>query len=425
MLLKKLGIVATGVALVASLAACDFTAEGTLECHTAEDGKIVCTAQGTGTPVAPPTTTPPPTTTTPPPVDPVDPVEPTDPNDGLPAATVQAKQSGPDKVRVWWSTERTDVTGWYISRDGVDSSGYGTWGTELARDKTDVTFNLLNPGVAYTFTVVGHTADGDLPPVKATVEVAVTEPPVDPVDPVDPVEPGNPDAVTAAEKFGWGTPIAAASDEFNYTGTPDPAKWGLYSGAGHAGNGRRVAERNTVDGSKLVQTGLANGDSAGMASKFDQQYGRWEARVRSSSANPGAGRQYHPLLIIWPESNRWPQDGEYDFLENGAPGAACAESFIHYPHNPGAVQQEFKRETNCGAPLTEWHNVAIEWTPTHVKGFIDGREWFSYSGGATSTRKAIQAMPSGHLTIQLDNFHGSNMTPAKYEIDWVRTYSLR
>ncbi|MBP2371106.1 glycoside hydrolase family 16 protein [Pseudonocardia parietis] len=216
-----------------------------------------------------------------------------------------------------------------------------------------------------------------------------------------------------------------ASDEFRYEGPPDPEKWN-HAGecwAGHDGNGGRCASRSTVDGEKLVQTGLANGDSAWIASRFDQQYGRWEARVRSEGTGPDNGRQYHPLLIIWPQSDRWPEDGEYDFLENGAPGEQCAEAFIHYPHGRGAIQQEFVREADCGEPLSEWHNVAVEWTPDHIKGFIDGEEWFSFSDGARDGRRDIQAMPGGHLTIQLDNFFGGDMQPATYEVDWVRIYA--
>jgi hypothetical protein len=230
---------------------------------------------------------------------------------------------------------------------------------------------------------------------------------------------------TAAGLFGWGTPVAG-SDEFNYTGSPDGTKWSKAGECwpGHNGNGRRCASSSVVGNGYLRQTGKANGDSGWLASTTNKHYGRWEARVRSNAAGSNNGRQYHPLLIIWPSSDRWPQDGEYDFLENGAPGAACAESFIHYPHNAGiAVQQEFARETNCGAPPSEWHNVAVEWTADHVRGFIDGKQWFSYSGGANSVRKCIQCMPSGHLTIQLDNFYGANMQPASYDIDWVRIYN--
>ncbi|SFO00951.1 Glycosyl hydrolases family 16 [Pseudonocardia ammonioxydans] len=234
-----------------------------------------------------------------------------------------------------------------------------------------------------------------------------------------------PGAPTAAERYGWGTPLPA-SDEFDYDGPPDPQKW-KHAGEcwpGHDGNGGRCASRSTVDGEKLVQTGLADGDSAWIGSTFNQQYGRWEARVRSEGTGPDNGRQYHPLLIIWPQSDQWPEDGEYDFLENGAPGEQCAEAFIHYPHGRGAIQQEFVRESDCGAPLSEWHNVAIEWTPDHITGFIDGVEWFSFSGGAQGNRRNIQDMPSGHLTIQLDNFFGGDMQPATYEVDWVRIYDL-
>lgn len=219
---------------------------------------------------------------------------------------------------------------------------------------------------------------------------------------------------TAAEKFGWGTPIAAGSDEFNYTGSPTSSKWSPYNGEGHSGNGRRVAANNTVQDGFLRQTGKSNGDSAGMASKFNQRYGKWEARVRSQGS--GSGGTYHPLLIIWPQSDRWPADGEYDFLENGAPGEQCAEAFIHYPGHTPKVQ-EFAREKNCGAPFSEWHNVAFEWTPQFVTGYIDGKEWFKFG------EADITGMPSGHLTIQLDNFKGSGMQPATYDVDWVRTYA--
>ena len=36
----------------------------------------------------------------------------------------------------------------------------------------------------------------------------------------------------------------------------------------------------------------------------------------------------------------------------------------------------------------------------------------------------MQSMASGHLTIQLDNFDGLNMTAATYEVEWVRVYPV-
>lgn len=274
------------------------------------------------------------------------------------------------------------------------------------------------------------------PPVPTTTPAppsseAPPEPPTDDgggtggTDPTATTTPPAPVALTAAERFGWGTPLPA-SDEFNYTGAPDPNKWTAAAEcwAGHAGNGKRCASNSTVNGGALVQTGEANGDSAWLASKLDQQYGRWEARVRTEALSPDNGRKYHPLLIVWPQSNEWPEHGEYDFFENQAPGLDSVEAWLHYPHNADKpVQQEHAQKN--GVNTSEWHNVAFEWTPDHIKGFIDGEEFYSFSGGAISgTRGPIQAMPSGHLTIQLDNFFGADMQGAKYEVDWARIYAL-
>ncbi|MBK1789075.1 glycoside hydrolase family 16 protein [Prauserella cavernicola] len=238
-------------------------------------------------------------------------------------------------------------------------------------------------------------------------------------------------ADSAAERYGWGAPIEEGTDEFNYgspeePAVPDQAKWNLAGGEGecwpgHDGNGQRCDKNSRVVGGVLQMTGEANGDSGWIGSTFGQQYGRWEARVRSEPTGENNGRQYHPLLILWPDSDRWPQDGEYDYLENMAPGEDCAEAFIHYPHNPDVeVQQEFAQQ--CGVDLTQWHNVAVEWTADHIKGFIDGEEWFSFSGGANDVRECIQCAPSMHQTIQLDNFDGEDMQPALYEVDWTRVY---
>lgn len=238
---------------------------------------------------------------------------------------------------------------------------------------------------------------------------------------------------TSAQRYGWGAPIEAGTDEFNYgseeaPAVPDQEKWNLAGGGtgqcweGHDGNGRRCDENSRVAGGVLRQTGEADGDSGWVASRFGQQYGRWEARVRSQADGADNGRTYHPLLILWPDSDRWPQDGEYDYLENSAPGEDCAEAFIHYPHDPDVSnQQEFAQR--CGVDLTQWHNIAVEWTPDHVKGFVDGEEWFSFSGGANDVRECVQCAPAMHQTIQLDNFHGDDMQPATYEIDWIRTYA--
>lgn len=242
-------------------------------------------------------------------------------------------------------------------------------------------------------------------------------------------------SATAAARNGWGAPLPQWSDEFDYGSTQKPAvpkqdRWKLAGGGvdkcwpGHAKNGKRCDKNTRVFGGVLRQTGEENGDSGWLASRYGQRYGRWEARVRSQGIGENNDRQYHPLLILWPDSEEHPEDGEYDFLENGAPGEECAEAFIHYPHDPDVpVQQKFAQK--CGVDLSQWHNIAVEWTPDHVRGFVDGVQWYSFSGGANDIRKCIQCAPSMHQTIQLDNFYGSDLQRAVYEVDWARVYPYK
>lgn len=217
----------------------------------------------------------------------------------------------------------------------------------------------------------------------------------------------------------WGQPIWQS--DFSYTGKPDAQWWSLYNGPGHVGNGTRRPERiNVLDG-VLRLDGTSGGSTGGMAHELSQRYGRWEARMRAYETG-GSGEQYHPVLIIWPDVENWPRSGEYDFIENNV-GDTTAGAFIHYPHPPGAVQQE--HATKSGIKIADYHNYAIDWQPTGIKGYIDGVQWFNFSGGGgPNGRSNIQDMtPSGHLTIQLDNFGGSSHKTANMDIDWVKIWN--
>ncbi|MBP2479582.1 hypothetical protein JOF53_008454 [Crossiella equi] len=237
------------------------------------------------------------------------------------------------------------------------------------------------------------------------------------------------DETQAAVRHDWGTPLPI-SDEFGYTGPVDPAKWAVPSGTvggtpgcweGHAKNGRRCAKNSTVAGGIMTMRGEANGDTGWLRQKRDEQYGRWE--IRSRSRNTGdSGGLYHPLHLIWPTAGNRLENGEYDWVEYSNPDAQCLTAFLHYPKSPTDKKE---RRDLCPLDMTQWHNFAFEWTAQGLVGFVDGVEWFRLSGGTSSDRGDIQAMPSGHLNIQLDNFTGAGgLRPAVFEVDWVRVYDV-
>src|SRR6478609_9317860 len=106
------------------------------------------------------------------------------------------------------------------------------------------------------------------------------------------------DGTQAAVVRGWGPVVAG--DEFNYAGSPDPAKWRVFKGPGHAGKGIRSPNAITVGGGVVTLSGDAAGTTGGMSARFSQQrYGRWEARMKIGQRD----LQYHPVLILWPNNN--------------------------------------------------------------------------------------------------------------------------
>jgi hypothetical protein len=209
--------------------------------------------------------------------------------------------------------------------------------------------------------------------------------------------------VTAAAKFGWGTP--SRSDEF----TGDLSQWGLYDGPGHAGNGTRSPDAASIKDGVLTINGDSAGTTGGMAWGEGAQYGRWEGRVMAPASDPS----YNALLLLWPDAENWPEGGEVDFMEMSDPARQKTDMFLHY----GADNSQLHGQVNIDA--TQWHNWAVEWTPDHIAAFVDGQEWFRTTDTST--------LPPGpmHLTIQLDWFpKGGSVTPSAMHVDWVHYYPL-
>ena len=168
----------------------------------------------------------------------------------------------------------------------------------------------------------------------------------------------------------------------------------------------------SVSGGILTITGDANGTTGGMAWRLGgAKYGRWEARVKSPVADP----TYNAVMLLWPDAENWPVGGEVDFMEISDETRQKTDFFLHY----GEADHQLHGEKVIDA--TQWHNWAVEWTPTTITGYVDGVAWFS------TTR--ADALPPGpmHLTLQLDWFPGSGsgaVRQSEMQVDWVRYYPV-
>jgi Glycosyl hydrolases family 16 len=208
---------------------------------------------------------------------------------------------------------------------------------------------------------------------------------------------------SAAERFGWGTPVR--SDDFTSGLGPG---WSLYDGPGHNGAGRRSPGAVSVSGGVMTITGSPDGTTEGMAWGGGQKYGRWEARIKAPVSDPS----YHAVALLWPDAENWPVGGEVDFMENSDASRQSTDMFLHY----GASNSQVSSSVRLDA--TQWHDWAVEWTPDHVVAYVDGVEWFRSTDPRT--------LPPGpmHLTFQLDWFpEGGSVQTSSMSVDWVRQYA--
>jgi uncharacterized protein DUF5047 len=221
------------------------------------------------------------------------------------------------------------------------------------------------------------------------------------------------DGTQAAVLLGWGPKIDG--DEF-VGNVIDTSKWGLYNGAGHTGNGtRRPAAFSQHDG-MLTITGDNNDQSGGAAFRRGSNGYRVEFRVRAYRDGSSAGRNddYHPVLILWPDSDQWPEGAEYDIVEFDV-GDASLGGYMHLPNHTPYRQDHF----TFNGDATQWFNMACEWNRNKrtLKAWFNGTQVYNGSG------RVAEAPGPMHPTFQLDHF-GGKPRRAKFDMAWIRVYGV-
>ena len=202
--------------------------------------------------------------------------------------------------------------------------------------------------------------------------------------------------------------------EENFDGsTVSTDSWYMYNSPGHVGNGLRRPEAFTVaDGLLTVTAQMKDGQlvSGGMAHAKNYRYGKFEVRVR---ADDDPSKVTSAVLLTWPQSERWPVDGENDFYETTTNRRESFHTYIHY----GQDNRQYHKEHRFDAK--EWHVVAMEWTARFIKIYVDGElQW------TLTDEKAIPDVPH-HLCIQLDAFAKTMTGSTRMQVDWVKIYRLK
>jgi beta-glucanase (GH16 family) len=129
-----------------------------------------------------------------------------------------------------------------------------------------------------------------------------------------------------------------------------------------------TAFKETYTGSDGVRR---NYTSARMktAGKFDQQYGRFESRIKIPY-----GQGIWPAF--WMLGNNsgpvgWPGCGEIDIMENIGKEPAIVHGTIHGPGYAGAAGIGSSFSIASGRFADDYHLYAVEWEPNVIRFYVD------------------------------------------------------
>nr|NQU93331.1 family 16 glycosylhydrolase [Bacteroidota bacterium] len=229
------------------------------------------------------------------------------------------------------------------------------------------------------------------------------------------------------------------SDEFDYTGLPDPSKWNMETGGGGWGNNELQYYTNSennamVDNGILTITareepfGGRDYTSARITTqnKFDFKYGKIEARIKLPY---GQG--------MWPafwmlgtniSSVGWPACGETDIMElvGGTGKDNTCHATLHWDHDGEDASYGQSYTLPSGIFADDFHLFSVKWDTQEIKGYMDGIHYYT-----------ADILPS-----QLSEFHNnffiilnlavggswpgppnaSTTFPQTMEVDYVRVY---
>lgn len=231
-------------------------------------------------------------------------------------------------------------------------------------------------------------------------------------------------------------------DEFDYTGRPDPAKWGYDLGGDGWGNDElqqytdRIDNASVGDGMLSIvarKERLAGRDytSARLVSKGkgDFLYGRFEIRAKLP---PGRGTW--PAIWMLPTDwayGGWPHSGEIDIMEH----VGFDPGVVHVSVHTGAYYHTIGTQKTATRPVesatTAFHRYRVDWTPRVIRGYIDDGQVFEFANEGTGP--AVWPFDKRfHLLLNIavgGSWGGQKgvddtIFPARMEIDYVRVYRM-
>ncbi len=238
------------------------------------------------------------------------------------------------------------------------------------------------------------------------------------------------------------------SDEFDYTGLPNPAKWG-YDVGGHGWGNKelqnyteRRSENARVEKGVLIIEARRDGNESNpytsarlvTKGKGDWTYGRIEVRAKLPS-----GRGTWPAIWMLPTKRNygtayWPDNGEIDIMEHVGYEPDVINFSAHTKSYYHSIGTQKTAKTKIDSARSDFNVYAVEWTPQEIRWYVNDRQYFTFSNERLSNPAA------GHKQWPFDKpFHlllnlavggtwggaqgvDDSIWPQRMEVDYVRVY---
>ncbi|WP_081671026.1 family 16 glycosylhydrolase [Sporocytophaga myxococcoides] len=234
------------------------------------------------------------------------------------------------------------------------------------------------------------------------------------------------------------------SEEFDYSGLPNPEKWDYDAGGSGFGNNelqyytKDRLENARVDNGKLIIEARKENYSG---KKFtsariktlgngDWKYGRFEVKAKLPT-----GKGIWPAIWFLPSESvygNWPSSGEIDLMESVGYDPDKVFFTTHtetYNHKTVGGRGS---STELVAPYDNFYTYALEWYADSLRFYVNDVLYYSLDRKPTDTYKEWPFDQKMHLI--LNNAVGgdwagsqgidSTIFPQKFEVDFVRVYQF-
>jgi len=227
------------------------------------------------------------------------------------------------------------------------------------------------------------------------------------------------------------------SDEFDGTGSIDSSKWTTETGGGGWGNqeeqiytssSNNVRREAGILKIKVRKESNGNFTSARIITedKFEFKYGRVDIRAKLPSVQGSWPALWMLGANFRDPSVGWPQCGEIDIMEQFE-NKNRVQSTLHWKLANGERGQYGLDTTNSTS--TDFHIYSLEWTPTNIKSFLDGNEFFSMNIDGVAPYYPFNEDFFFIFNVAMGGTNGGDIDPNlqdgyvdAMEVDYIRVY---